>query len=311
MRVMVVPSHQETVRAHQSTRTLRKLCLACQGRTIGADKLNTAKLLEDQVVVITGAGRPGGMGQAAVAKFAEVGAQMVVTDRVRETHADADLEQIEKVADRARAHGVEALAMGVDVTRREQVRACIEQTVKHFGRLDVLVNNAGTAAGAGPLLEQSDAQWEQSFRVHLMGTLYFCQEAIPVMQNSGGGVIVNNASMLGLAAEALTGAYTATKFGVVGLTKVIAAEFGKDNIRCNCVCPGSIKTLMQRETMPQFAQWAGVSVEEAWQDAERNALGRSAEPEEVANVMVFLASPMSSFVSGVALPVTGAADPGL
>jgi NAD(P)-dependent dehydrogenase (short-subunit alcohol dehydrogenase family) len=95
------------------------------------------------------------------------------------------------------------------------------------------------------------------------------------------------------------------------LTKVIAAEFGKDNIRCNAVCPGSINTMQQSEGLAQFAEWAGISIEEAWKDAERNALGRSAEPGEVADVIVYLASPMASFVSGVALPVTGAANPGV
>ena len=278
---------------------------------IGACKLMAMKSLENKVVAITGAGKAGGMGQAAALRFAELGAHVVVTDLVREQHADADLKQIEAVAGAAMSKGVDALALGVDVARRDAVDACVDKTIEQFGRLDVLINNAGTAIGAGPLLEQTDAQWELSFRVHLMGTLYFCQAAIPEMQKRGGGVIVNNASMLGLAAEPFTGAYTATKFGVVGLTKVIAAEFGKDNIRCNCVCPGSIRTSMQKETIAQFADWTGVSVEEAWQDAERNALGRSAEPEEVANVMVFLASPEASFISGVALPVTGAANPGV
>jgi 3-oxoacyl-[acyl-carrier protein] reductase len=131
------------------------------------------------------------------------------------------------------------------------------------------------------------------------------------MQKSGGGVIVNNSSMLGLAAEPFTAAYTATKFGVVGLTKVIASEFGKDNIRCNTVCPGSVDTDQQAAGIEKFAKWYGVSLEDALADAERNALGRSASPEEVADVMVWLASPMSSFVSGAAIPVTGAANPGV
>lgn len=268
-------------------------------------------MLQDKVVIITGAGRPKGMGQATALKFAEHGAKVVVTDLVRDQYADEDLAAVEGVASEIRQLGADSFAVGVDVTNRAQVNACVEQTISKFGTVDVLVNNAGTAIGAGPFLEQTDKQWDISYGVHLKGTLYFCQAVIPVMQRSGGGAIVNNSSMLGIAAEPYSAAYTATKFGVVGLTKVIAAEFGKDNIRCNAVCPGSINTQMQSEGLAQYAEWAGISMEEAWKDAERNALGRSAEPSEVADAILYLASPMASFVSGVALPVTGAANPGV
>jgi 3-oxoacyl-[acyl-carrier protein] reductase len=269
------------------------------------------KLLENKVVIITGAGRPKGMGQATALKFAEQGARVVVTDLVRDKHAEEDFAAVETVAGQVRELGAESLAIGVDVTNRQQVNECVERTVAKFGTVDVLVNNAGTAIAAGPFLEQTDKQWDISYGVHLKGALYFCQAVIPIMQGQGGGAIVNNSSMLGIAGEPLTAGYTATKFGVVGLTKVIAAEFGKDNIRCNAVCPGSINTMQQSEGLAQFAEWAGISIEEAWKDAERNALGRSAEPGEVADVIVYLASPMASFVSGVALPVTGAANPGV
>ncbi|NIB38385.1 SDR family oxidoreductase [Pseudomaricurvus alkylphenolicus] len=266
------------------------------------------QLMQDKVVIITGAGREQGMGQAAVHKFAEHGARVVVTDLVRNEQEQAN---IERVAQQARDLGAEALAIGVDVSNREQVASCVEQVIETFGRVDVMVNNAGTAIGAGPFLEQTDAQWDISYNVHLKGTLYFCQAVIPFMQAQGGGAIVNNASMLGVAAESHTAAYTATKFGVVGLTKTIAAEFGKDNIRCNAVCPGSVATQMQEEGLKQFAEWFDITLEEAWKDAERCALGRSAQPGEVADAMVYFASDMSSYVSGQALLVCGGANPGL
>jgi len=266
------------------------------------------KLMQDKVVIITGAGRAKGMGQAAVHKFAEHGAKVVVTDLVRNDEEQAN---IDRVAQEARDLGADALAIGVDVSNREQVKACVDQVIEAYGRVDVMVNNAGTAIGAGPFLEQTDLQWDISYNVHLKGTLYFCQEVIPHMQKQGGGSIVNNASMLGLAAESHTAAYTATKFGVVGLTKTIAAEFGSDNIRCNAVCPGSVATQMQEEGLKQFADWSGITLEEAWKDAERCALGRSAQPEEVADAMIYFASDMSSYVSGQALLVCGGANPGL
>lgn len=267
-------------------------------------------LLDKQVVIVTGAGRARGMGQAAVKRFAEHGANVVVSDLVR-PDVPEDRQGIEETAAAARAAGVRALACGVDVSDRAQVDACVAQTIAEFGRVDVLVNNAGTALGAGPFLEQTAQQLKVSIDVHIHGTWNFCQAVIPHMQRQGGGSIVNNASMLGLAAEPFTSAYTATKFAVVGLTKALAAEFGGDNIRCNAVCPGSIKTQMQEEGIKQFARWHGISEAEAWADAERCALGRSAEPEEVADAMVYLASSLSSYVSGVALPVTGAANPGV
>jgi len=266
------------------------------------------KLMQDKVVIITGAGRDKGMGQAAAHRFAEHGATVVVTDLVRNDEEQAN---IERVAQQARDLGARALAIGVDVSNREQVNACVERVIETLNRVDVMVNNAGTAIGAGPFLEQTDQQWDISYNVHLKGTLYFCQAVIPHMQKQGGGSIVNNASMLGLAAESHTAAYTATKFGVVGLTKTIAAEFGKDNIRCNAVCPGSVATQMQEEGLQQFADWFGITLEEAWKDAERCALGRSAQPEEVADAMVYFASDMSSYVSGQALLVCGGANPGL
>ena len=269
------------------------------------------KLLENKVVIITGAARPRGMGQAAARKFGEHGARVVVTDLVRDEFQEEDTAAIERVAARVRELGTDALGIGVDVTRRDQVRDCVSKTIEAFGTVDVMVNNAGTSVGSGLFLELTDEQWDRSFQVHLKGCLYFCQAVIPIMQKAGGGVIVNNASMLGLAAEAYSGAYTATKFGVVGLSKTIAAEFGGDNIRCNAVCPGSVKTQMQIDGLNKYARWQGLSLEQAWKEAERNALDRSAEPEEVANVMVWLASPMSSFVSGAAIPVTGAANPGV
>lgn len=266
------------------------------------------KLMQDKVVVITGAGREKGMGQAAVRKFAEHGAKVVVTDLVRNDEEQANIDRVAQVA---RDLGAEALALGVDVTKREQVKVCIDKVIESFGRIDVMVNNAGTSIGAGPFLELTDHQWDVSYNVHIKGALYFCQEVIPHMQKQGGGSIVNNASMLGLAAESHTAAYTATKFGVVGLTKTIAAEFGADNIRCNAVCPGSVATQMQEDTLQQFADWFGVTLEETWKDAERCALGRSARPEEVADAMLYFASDMSSYVTGQALLVCGGANPGL
>lgn len=267
-------------------------------------------LMKGKVVIITGAGREKGMGQAAAHKFAEHGAKVVVTDLVRDGHEE-DWNGLNSIVAKIQENGGDALALGVDVTNKTQIEACVTATIEKFGRIDSLINNAGTAIGAGPFLEQTERVLDISYNVHVKGAFLFSQAVIPTMQKQGGGTIVNNASMLGIAAEAYTAAYTATKFAVVGLTKTIAAEFGCDNIRCNAVCPGSINTLMQEDGLKQFAAWAGITLEEARKDAERCALGRSAEPEEVADVMVYLASPMSSYISGDTIRVDGAANPGV
>lgn len=270
------------------------------------------KLLDNKTAIITGAGRPHGMGRATALKFAEHGARVIVTDLVRSGHADDDQASIDAVVEEVRALGCEALGLGVDVTQRDAVDACVAQTVESFGGVDVLVCNAGTSIGAGPFLEQTDVQWDVSYQVHLKGPLYFSQAVIPHMQAAGGGAIVNNASMLGVAAEAFTAAYTATKFGLVGLTKVIAAEFGPDNIRCNAVCPGAVDTLMQQEGLRTLAADYGKTYEEMVKSVEdQAALKRQAQADEIADAILYLASPMSSYVSGVSMLVHGGANPGL
>jgi len=270
------------------------------------------KLLENKVAIITGAGRPHGMGKATALKCAEHGAKVVITDLVRDGFAEEDMVGIEAVVSEAKAQGADAFGIGVDVTDRDQVKACVEKTIQEFGRVDILVNNAGTAIGAGPFLEQSDKQWDVSYGVHMKGPTYFCQEVIPHMQKQGGGSIVNNASMLGVAAEPFSAAYTATKFGLVGLTKVIAVEFGPDNIRCNAVCPGAIDTQMQRDGLKKLAAEYGNTYEEMVKSVEKqSAMNRQAQPEEVADTIVYLASPMSSYVSGITMLVHGAANPGV
>jgi NAD(P)-dependent dehydrogenase (short-subunit alcohol dehydrogenase family) len=270
------------------------------------------QLMQDKVVIITGAARPRGMGRAAAIRFAEHGAKVVVTDLVRPQQEAEDRAAIDLVVEEIRSLGGEALGMGVDVTDRKQVDECVERTVSTFGRVDVVVNNAGITDCVGPFTEQTDAQWDMAFAVHVKGAVYFAQAALPIMQANGGGVIVNNSSMLGLAAEPFAAAYVASKFALVGVTKAIAAEYGKYNIRCNAVCPGAIDTQGQDDGLEKVARWYGTTAEVMKASVETQcALGRQAQPEEVADVMVYLASPMSSYISGAAIPVTGAANPGV
>ena len=248
-----------------------------------------------------------GAGSAAPSalKLASLGADLVLADL---SLADG----LQALADELVAAGGRSLAVAVDVRVVAQVQACVGAACERFGGIDILVNNAGTTAGAKPFLEISDADWDQSYAVNLRGPAQLSRAVIPVMIQRGGGVIVNNASLAGLGAEAEFGAYSATKHGLVALTKTIAAEFGHQGIRCNVVCPGFVNTDMHRGVNERLAREAGIDVEEiARQRYLGVAMGRAGDPAEIAEAIAFLASPASSYITGVALPVAGGTSAGL
>ena len=279
------------------------------------------KLLEGKVAIVTGAGRPKGMGRATALELAEQGASVVVTDLARKREdlmiegllgIGDELGALEKVVSEIEALGSRGLAMAVDVTDTAQIRACVEKACETFGGVDILFNNAGTAIGVGPFLDILSANWDLSWQVNVKGMMEFCRAVIPKMIERGGGSIINNASMAGLGAEPGYGAYVVTKFAVVGLTKLLAAEFGAQNIRCNATCPGAILTDMGEEEITFIAIEKGISQEEARKVFdEMAALGHAAQPEEVADVVAYLAGPRSGYLTGVALPVAGGSPAGL
>lgn len=272
------------------------------------DETSPKPALLGRVAIVTGAGSPQGIGWATAIGLAEQGASVVVT----ETASAGGAETLAALAARIESRGVEALVSEVDITSRGQIDHCVERALDRFGAIDVLVNNAGTTVGALPFQEITGEQWDLSYRVNLRGTAEFCQAVIPHMIANGGGVIVNNASTAGLGAEAGFGAYNATKHGVVGLTKTIAAEFGRSGIRCNAVCPGFVATPMHRQATERLAAEAGISASAmASRRYASVALDRAARPEEIASAIVFLAGPAAAYVTGVALPVSGGTPVGL
>jgi NAD(P)-dependent dehydrogenase (short-subunit alcohol dehydrogenase family) len=279
------------------------------------------KLLEGKVAIVTGAGRPKGMGRASALKLAEQGAAVVVTDVARERKdlmiegflgIGDDFGSLEKLVSEIEALGARGLAMAVDVTDTDQIQACVGKTCETFGGVDILFNNAGTGIGVGGFLDIQSQNWDLSWQVNVKGMVEFCRAVVPKMIERGGGSIINNASAAGLGAAPGYGAYCVTKFAVVGLTKLIAAEFGAQNIRCNATCPGAILTDMGDEEITFLAMEKGVGREEARKSyGKMAALGRAAQPEEVADVVVYLAGPRSGYLSGVALPVAGGMPLGL
>lgn len=278
-------------------------------------------LLQDKVALVTGCGNPKGMGRATALKLAGQGATVVVTDICRPDDRltmdgalklGDDFKALESLAAAIDSNGGRGKALTLDLMAPDQIKQVVDSTVTEYGRIDILVNNAGTAAGAGNFLELSDEAWDLSYRINILGLVRLCRQVIPVMQENGGGVIVNNASIMGTSAIAGYGAYAATKHAIVGITKVIADEFATDSIRCNAVCPGNVHTDMGEAEIALLVDLHGISRDEALAKlGEDAAMKRMGEPEEVADAITYLAGPHSSFVTGVAFPVTGGMRPGL
>lgn len=205
-----------------------------------------------------------------------------------------------------------AIAVRLDVTREEDVKACIIQTNSAFARIDILVNNAGSLAGSDNFLSTTPNQWENSFRVNMLGPMMMAQAVIPEMRKIGGGRIINIGSTGSLGAEPGFGAYTAMKHGLVGLTKTLAAEFGVDGILCNTVCPGYIATDMHTAANVRLAAESGASLDEIKTQRYANVALRDAGlPKDVANAVAYLAGPQANYVTGINLPVTGGVPVGI
>ncbi len=263
--------------------------------------------MNNHVAIVTGAGHPLGIGAATARRLAADGVYVVVCDLpdTRE-HLEALVAEIE-------AAGGTALTINVDITKPEQIQACADKTLETFDRLDILFNNAGASIGSVEYLQTPRKAWDLSLAVNVMGTADFCRAVLPVMQSGGGGVIINNASLAGLGSiVGMPACYVASKHAVVGLTKAIAQEFGKANIRCVAVCPGSIKTQLYDLVLEGHMEMNNCSRKEAKSiEASTIAMGYSANSSEVADVVAFLASPAASYITGVALPVAGGMPQGL
>lgn len=249
--------------------------------------------LEGKVAVITGAAS--GQGHTAAHLFAGEGAKMVVSD--------VNGEGAEETANSIRASGGEAVAVATDVARESDVKAMIRIATDEFGRLDVLFNNAGVGYSASErmtmasVVDTPEEDWDAILAINLKGVAMGCKHAIPVMEQQGGGAIVNNASINALVGLSGADAYTAAKGGVVALTRVLAVDWGPKNIRVNCICPGGVDTPM---IAPAIAD-----EQVATFMRESTPLGRLARPEETARVALFLASDEASYLNGAVIPVDG------
>lgn len=234
-------------------------------------------------------GGSGGIGSATLRRFVQEGASVVC--------ADIDDEAGEKLVAELRSAGGRASYSHCDVSSLEAVTASIDGTVAEYGRLDVLFNNAATSSG-GYVADLDPEAWDHSLRVMLTAALYGMKAAVPHMLEQGGGSIVSTSSIYGLVSNAGNAPYSTAKAGLINLTRTAALEYGRRGIRANCICPGVVET-------PMFDAVLGIGLKSREEIAEMHALGRTIQPEEVANLVLFLASDESSAITGQAIQIDG------
>jgi NAD(P)-dependent dehydrogenase (short-subunit alcohol dehydrogenase family) len=239
-----------------------------------------------KVVLVTGGSS--GIGRAAAIKFGERGARVMVAAR-REKEGKETVEMIKKA-------GGEAMFFQTDVRIASQVENMVQQTVKRYGRLDIAFNNAGVGSIMARLIRTTEEMFDEVVDTNFKGVWLSMKYEIPVMLEQGGGVIINNASIAGVSTAERLSVYSGSKHAVVAISKAAATEYGRDNIRVVAVCPGWIKTAMTEELR-------------ARKDADaiqgNIPLKRWGEPEEVAEMVIWLASDAASFVTGGAFIISG------
>lgn len=243
--------------------------------------------LENKVALITGGNR--GIGLATAQLFCEQGARVAIAGRDENAGRGA-LETLRG-----------ALFVRGDVTQIDDCERMIEETVRAFGRLDILFNNAGIIFRNRNIEQTTQAEWDATLATNVTSVFLMSRAAVPHLRNAGGGAIINTASYIGLVGAAGLAAYAASKGAVVNLTRAMALDYARENIRVNCICPGSVETDMIHAAWRLYGD-----VDEAarvW--AGKHPLNRIATPEEIARVVLFLASDDSSFITGAAIPIDG------
>ena len=243
------------------------------------------KILEGKVAVVTGAAR--GIGKAIALKLASEGAAIAFTDLAIDDNAKATETEIE-------ALGVKVKGFASNAANYDDTQKVVADIAKEFGRIDILVNNAGITRD-GLLMRMTERQWDMVINVNLKSAFNFTQACTPIMMKQKSGSIINMSSVVGVSGNAGQANYSASKAGMIGLAKSVAKELGSRGIRANCIAPGFIITEMTHQ-LPE-------DVRKEW--ASKIPLKRGGTPEDVANVTLFLASDLSSYVTGQVINVCG------
>ncbi|MGD1956483.1 MAG: SDR family NAD(P)-dependent oxidoreductase [Sphingomonadales bacterium] len=273
--------------------------------------------LKDKVIVVTGSGRPKGLGQAILQRFADEGAKCVVSDlgapqeHMGKEHIGSTSD-MDEVASELKDRGAEVAVIPCDVTKEDDCKALIDGAVAAFGRVDVLVNNAGIGYIMKPLTEVTQDEWMAVLGVNLMGAFLCTKYAAMQMEKQGqtdagvGGRIINIASQAAKSGFPHMAPYTASKHGMIGLTRSNAIELGKLGITVNAVCPNHVTTGLGAKQNEYFSKFFGLSVEDYLENMKaRNPMGRPGLGTDTATACAFLASDAAQYVTGEGLNVSG------
>ncbi len=252
--------------------------------------------LDKQVALITGAAQGLGFGMAR--ELALLGASVII--------ADVQEQKARNAADQLRGEGLAADAVALDITRSGDVDRVFASVAGKYGRLDIVVNNAGVGQTVTPIVEISDDEWDRVLRVTLTGTFYCCRAAGRIMEKQERGSIVNISSINGLSPAALVASYNAAKAAVISLTKTLSLELAAYGVRVNAVCPGPVYTEFNKTVMAQRCKSLGISEDEMI-DRVRKAipLGRWGEAADIAGVVAFLSSPAAGWITGEVYRASG------
>lgn len=249
--------------------------------------------LAGKTIIVTGAA--GGIGRAAVERLAREGAQIVVVDLKQS--------QLDEALALATSVGVDAIAVGADVSDANDVQRYVDEAVTRFGGVDALFNNAGIEGLIVPMEEYPVDAFEKVMSVNVTGVFLGIKHVIPALRARGGGAIVNTSSVMGLTGGPLISAYSASKHAVIGLTRSAAMAYGAEGIRCNAICPSPIETRMMRSLEKGISAENPEEVKQMMET--RIPLGRYGTPEEVAALVAFLCSDDARFINGGIYPIDG------
>lgn len=243
--------------------------------------------IQGKVAIITGSSR--GIGLAIAERFAEAGAKVVLSSRKQDT--------LDNIAAGMTSKGYDVTGIAAHNGDKAALQNLVKQTVATYGRVDILVNNAATNPHFGNMLDSEDSMWQKTIEVNIMGNFWLSQAAVEVMRQHGGGKIINVASVNGLRPGTFQGIYSMTKAAVISMTKTLAMELASDNIQVNAIAPGLIKTKFAQAIWENDMLLDGV--------VNRTPAGRIGEPDEIAGIALYLASPASSFTTGQVFVIDG------